>query len=46
MGFEASWPLSVKDYIEIKDTDIENWLITRDTTSNKCLRYVKWEPLK
>lgn len=44
MGYDASWPLSIKDYIEIKNEDKADWLITTDT-SNKCLRYVKWENL-
>lgn len=44
LGFDASWPIDVKDYVEIKNEDKENWLMTKDT-SNKCLRYAKWEEL-
>jgi hypothetical protein len=44
MGYDASWPLLIKDNIKIDHTDKKNWLKTTDT-SNKCLRYAKWENL-
>jgi len=43
MGYDASWPLTIKDYIEIKHEDISNWLYTTDVIP--CLRYANWEEL-
>lgn len=44
MGYNASWPLSMKDYIEIKNEDLGDWLCTTDIRA--CLRYAHWRELK
>ena len=43
LGYVASWPMGIKQYIDIKYEEMADWLFTTDTV--KCLRNAKWEPL-
>lgn len=44
-GYVHSWPLPIKEYLDITREDVSNWLWT-EQENNECLRYSDWKELE